>query len=113
MLNTIRRRHGLRWQRDIPSLAELGFTAGNLLRIVFILLCLGLVGSMDYADEQRTAAETAQADAALQQAALLACLNSGAPGLYTIDDQGTRHYIVCGQPYTVSDENTRPTRRTM
>lgn len=87
--------------------------AATIAGLLLILLAYGIVGRMDYEEGLRQEAEAALERASLQQAALLACLNSGAPGLYTIDDKGTRHYIVCGQPYTVSDENTRHTRRTM
>lgn len=82
------------------------------LLLSLVLIGYGIVGSIDHADEQRREADAALTRANLQQAALLACLNGGAPGLYTIDDNGHRHYLVCSRDhYTVSDENTH--RKTM
>lgn len=82
--------------------------------LAFLLLAFGIVGRMDYEDALRTEAEAALDLAALNHAALVACLNGGAPGLYTLDDKGTRHYIVCsGDTWTVSDEGITNKRRAM
>lgn len=70
-----------------------------------ILACYAIAGTLDYHDELRQQAAAAQEDYARQQAAMLACLNGGSPGYYTVDSAGHRHYIVC-QTYTVSDEST-------
>lgn len=102
---------GLRWAKPAPYARDLGIDAHGVLFLLFVLAAYGLAGSLDYAEEQRQEAAAALDRAALHQAALLACLNGGAPGLYTIDDDGHRHYIVCDQPYTISDENAPPRKR--
>ena len=76
----------------------------NATLIAGLLLIFGIVGRMDYEDALRAAAEASAANADLNRAALLACLNGGAPGLYTEHD-GVRVYLVCDPPYEVSDEN--------
>lgn len=70
-----------------------------------ILGCYAVAGTLDYQDALRQEALAAQEDYARQQAAMLACLNGGSPGYYTVDSEGHRHYIVC-QTYTISDKNT-------
>ena len=79
----------------------------NVALIVGLLLCLGIVGRLDYEDELRQQAEASAANADLNRAALLACLNGGAPGLYTESADGVRVYLVCDPPYEVSDQNIR------
>lgn len=74
--------------------------------VIGLLLALGIVGRMDYEDQLVAEKMAAEQRYAVQQAALLACLNNGAPGYYTIDDQGHRHYIVC-ETYTVSDQHVK------
>jgi hypothetical protein len=79
----------------------------NAALIAGLLIAFGIVGRMDYEDALRAEAEAALDQSALHQAALLACLNGGSPGLFTIDANGHRHYLVCGEPFTVSSENTK------
>lgn len=87
--------------------------AATIAGLLLILLAYGIVGRMDYEEGLRQEAEAAHERASLHQAALIACLNGGAPGLYTIDSEGRRHYVVCsGDSYTISDENIGQ-RRTM
>lgn len=109
LIDRIRLACGLRWKRRTPMAREIGATTQNVLAVLAILLAYGLVGSMDYAEEQRQEAEAAQARAELHQAALLACLNGGtSTGLYTVDANGHKHYIICdGEHFTVSTENVR------
>lgn len=84
--------------------------AATVAGLLLILLAYGIAGRMDYEEELRKEAEAAMDQAALQHAALLACLNGGAPGLYTIDDRGVRNYVVCGETFTVSDEGVAKRR---
>ena len=108
LIDRLRLSRGMFWQRRTPMLHELGLHFRNVITILAVLLAYGLVGAMDYADEQRQEAEAALARAELQQAAMLACVNGGAPGLYTLDSRGNKHYIVCaGEAFTVSTENVR------
>ena len=81
-------------------------TLKNSLLIAGLLIAFGIVGRMDYEDALRAEAEAAQQQATLHRDALLTCLNGGAPGLFTTDSKGHRHYLVCSAPYEVSDENT-------
>lgn len=74
----------------------------NLALIAGLLVCYGIVGRMDYEDELIAEAEASAANADLNRAALLACLNGGAPGLYIEQADGSRQYLVCEQPYEVS-----------
>jgi hypothetical protein len=62
----------------------------NLALIAGLLVCFGIVGRMDYEDALIAEAERQSANADLNRAALLACLN-----------------LVCDPPYEVSDENVR------
>ena len=105
-MNTLRRHFGLRWQRTLPAAEDLGIDLQNLLIIAILMLAFGIVGSMDYADEQRQESERMAASAELNRAALLACLNGGSPGLYIEQPDGSRQYLVCSEPYEVSDKNT-------
>ena len=109
MLTPLRRYYGLRWQSDTPKPDELGFDAKNIAYLIALFLLYGLAGSIDYATEKAIEAERKSESYALQQTALLTCLNGGAPGYYTTDAAGHRHYIVC-ETYTVSDENTKQKR---
>jgi hypothetical protein len=79
----------------------------NLALIAGLLVCFGIVGRMDYEDALIAEAERQSANADLNRAALLACLNGGAPGLYTESADGVRVYLVCDPPYEVSDQNIR------
>ncbi len=79
----------------------------NAALIVGLLIAFGIVGRLDYEDELRQQAEASAASADLNRAALLACLNGGAPGLYTESADGVRVYLVCDPPYEVSDQNIR------
>lgn len=73
-----------------------------------ILLAFGIVGEMDYRAALRAEAERNANNAALNQAALIACLNGGAPWLYSMDDKGRRYYGVCGgDNLTISDEGVK------
>lgn len=74
--------------------------------LIGILLAYGIVGRMDYEDALITEAQIKAADARSHQERLLACLNGGSTGLYTTDEKGNRHFIVCDKAYTISDENT-------
>lgn len=106
-----RTRHGLRWRGTRPTLAELGFTLQNIGAIAGLILAFGIVGSIDYAEEQRQEAEQQSARADLNRAALVACINQQAPGLYIERADGVREYLVCGEPYYINNQNTG--RRTM
>jgi hypothetical protein len=56
-MNALRRHYGLRWKRRYPGPHDIHHawrTAGYLLAI---LIAYAIVGSMDYADEQRQHAE--------------------------------------------------------
>jgi hypothetical protein len=107
LMTSLRLARGMHWQRATPTLAELGITRGGVLAAICLVLLLGFLEAHDARVEQQLAASRAEQSFALQQAALLACLNGGSTGLYTMDDGGNRHYIVCGEPFTVSDENVR------
>jgi hypothetical protein len=110
MLTPLRRFYGLRWQGQTPKPADIGITLQNILIIATVLLAYGIVGSIDYATEKSIEAERQAEAFSVQQAAMLACLNGGSPGYYSIDSEGHRHYIVC-DIYEVSDENTPPRKR--
>ena len=110
LLNHWRLRRGLRWEKHQPGARELGFDAKNIAYLIALFLLYGLAGSIDYADQQAAAAEQQSALATRREAALLACLNGGSPGLYTTDAAGRRHYIVCDRPFTVSDEGVERKR---
>lgn len=75
--------------------------------LLAILAAYAIVGTMDYHDALLMEAETQARNAQVSQDRLLACLNGGAPGLYTTDDRGYRHHIVCDTPFTVSDEGVQ------
>ncbi len=79
-------------------------TAGTL---AGLLLAFGIVGTLDYQEELRQEAESARAQSDFHQAALLACINGGAPGLYTMTSDGGRVYLVCGKPFEVNDGGLR------
>ena len=108
MLTPIRRFYGLRWQADMPKPAELGIDLQTLLVIIILVLCYGIVGLIDEAAAAGAQRESATDRADLNRAALLACLNGSAPGLYVEHDNGVRQYLVCSADhYYVSDENIR------
>lgn len=79
----------------------------NIAIITGLIVAFGIVGRMDYEDELITQATASEATADRHRAALLACLNGGAPGLYTESADGVRVYLVCDPPYEVSDEGVR------
>lgn len=111
LIDQIRLYCGMHWQRRTPMMHEIGLHFRNVITLLAVLLAYGLVGAMDYAEEQRREAEAALSRAELQQAALLACLNGSAPGLYTTDENGVRNYIVCGTDHwTVNDQNLKQAR---
>lgn len=105
-MNRLRRNYGLHWKGELPEATELGFNLTNALIILVLMLAYGIVGSIDYAVEQDMAAEQAEARVAEQQAAMLACLNGGSPGYYTMTKDGHRAYLVCNV-HEVTDENVR------
>ena len=105
-MTNLRLSRGLHWRDSTPNMAELGFTAKNIGLIAGLILVLGITGTMDYADEVRAEAMAQEARADLNRAALLACLNGNAPGLYVEQEDGSRQYLVCSDPYYVSDKNT-------
>ena len=82
----------------------------NALYILGLLLAFGIVGNMDYAEEMRQEAERQSIRADLNRAALVACLNGGAPGLFIEQADGSRNYLVCDRPYEVSDKNVKHRR---
>ena len=104
-MNNLRLARGLHWRDSTPSLSEMGFTLRNIGLIAGLILVLGITGTMDYADEVRAEAMAQEARADLNRAALLACLNGNAPGLYVEQEDGSRQYLVCSDPYYVSDRN--------
>jgi hypothetical protein len=104
-MTNLRLARGLHWRDSTPNMAELGFTAKNIGLIAGLILVLGITGTMDYADAQRAEAMAQEARADLNRAALLACLNGNAPGLYVEQPDGSRQYLVCSDPYYVSDRN--------
>jgi hypothetical protein len=106
LIQRLRLARGLHWSAETPGAVDLGIDAHGVLFAMIVVLLFGCVDLLDRWNEQRIAAESAQEQYALQQTAMLACLNGGAPGYYTTDSAGHRHYIVC-QTFTVSDENTR------
>lgn len=91
-------------------LRGLNLDAHGVLMLLFILACYAVAGSLDYADAQRAEAMRQEARADLHRDALLACMNGGAPGHYTIDANGDRRYIVCGEPFEVTDQNAKGPR---
>jgi hypothetical protein len=74
-----------------------------------LLVVLAITGTMDYQDELRADAMRAEARFADQQAAMLACLNGGSPGLYRMTQEGHRAYLVC-EIYEVTDQNVKGKR---
>lgn len=92
--------------RRREALKNAGLIAG-------LLAVFAITGTLDYQDALLAEAEaqTAAAHAryARQQAAMLACLNGGSPGYYTLTEDGHRVYLVC-EIHEVSDENTQRKR---
>ena len=70
-MTSFRQTYGLRWQRERLSMADLREWIKTALLIGFIVLAFGLAGSIDYAIEQREAAERAERT-------LVACMNGEA-----------------------------------
>jgi len=74
MLNKLRLRYGLHWQRRTPNLGEMKRSADTWLGIAaalaVILLAYGIVGRLDYEEELRQEKE-------MYLQAVLACLNHG------------------------------------
>lgn len=106
MLTPLRRFYGLRWKSERPTLAELGIDAHGILFAIVIVLAFGLVDIIDRWQEARVAEGAALERIAQQQAAMLACLNGGSPGYYSMTADGHRAYLVC-DVYTVTDQHTR------
>lgn len=105
-------RHSLTWADHAKfrwaSRRTLREDIKNAACLIAVIACYAIVGEMDYRDALRSEAEAQERNAQATQEQLIACLNGGATGLYTTDDKGHRHYIVCERPWTVSDENTGP-----
>jgi hypothetical protein len=74
--------------------------------LAFALAASTIGATLDYQNELRLAREQALEAVAHTQHALLTCLNGGSPGWYTTTASGHRAYIVCGEPFTITDENT-------
>jgi hypothetical protein len=104
LINNIRLRHGLAWQRDLPSAAELGFTVGNMALIFGLVLSFGLMSYADASYEASIEAAQQRQQAARDRASLLGCLNGHDTGL-TIMRDGVPHRIVCGDAYEISLAN--------
>lgn len=79
--------------------------------VAFILAAYALVGTLDYQDQLLAEKMAAEARYSEQQAAMLACLNGGAPGYYTLTSEGHRSYLVCDL-YEVTDQNVTRRRGT-
>lgn len=79
-------------------------TLKNIGWLFALFACFAIGSTLDYQEELRQQAEAAQYEAGLRQAAMLACLNGGSPGYYTMNDRGQRIYLVC-DVYEVTDEN--------
>lgn len=97
-------RDNLRFSRAFSARRREDLRIG--LSVAAILIGFGIVGSLDYADELRQEAAAAEQRSDMNRASLLACLNGGHTGLSVDHGNGIRQHIVCGAPYTVSDENT-------
>lgn len=94
LLTRLRLARGLHWRTSLPSIDW------SAIGILLAILCAyGIVGSVDYEDELRQQAEAQRVRADLNIAALLACMNGKAPGFYLEGQDGTRTYLVCGQPW--------------
>ena len=102
LTDRIRLAMGLHWAGSKPQAEEIGITLPGVLAVVCLVLAYGLVDQIEQRAEKHLAAEKALADLHQQQTAMLACLNGGNSGLYTVED-GFRHYIIC-DTYTISDE---------
>jgi hypothetical protein len=103
-LTLLRRWRGLRWKGTRPTARELGIDAHGVLFALAILLAFGLVDMIDRWQDARIAEAAALDRVAEQQAAMLACLNGGSPGYYTLTKDGHRVYLVC-EIREVSNEN--------
>lgn len=105
LIARLRLAHGLRWKAATPSAAEMGIDATGVLMAMVIVLMYVIAQTLDDRTEARLLAEREAARAERHEASLLGCLNGYDTGLYTTDPAGNRHYIVCGHPMVVSDEN--------
>jgi hypothetical protein len=77
-MNALRFRFGLRWSRHYPTMADLRDALRSLFYVLCLVLAYGVVGAIDYAEEQRIEA-LAQARSSAQATALLAdCMNGTA-----------------------------------
>jgi hypothetical protein len=110
LMNRLRLARGLRWQGALPTAEEIGITFHGVLAALTLVLLFGLVDAMERSAEAGLAEDRALAAYHQQQTALLACLNGGNSGLYTVDDDGHKHYIVCSEPMVVSTENVKGPR---
>lgn len=77
-MNTLRRNFGLRWDGALPSMRQMREPAINAGLIVGLVLAFGIVGSLDFAEEQRIEAERHAAAAERATYALAECLNGRA-----------------------------------
>lgn len=96
-MNALRRRFGLRWQGRMPSRHDVREAMITAAALIGILLAFGIVGTMDYADEQRQEAERHAAAAERATAWLAECLNGRAR--FITEDQ--RSATVCERAWEV------------
>lgn len=102
LINRFRLARGLRWQADMPRPVELGIDLQNMLVLALIGLGYFFVGMVQETTEAKIAQQRAIEQAERTQSAMIACLNGGAPGYYTRDESGAKHYIVCGETWTMT-----------
>lgn len=88
--------HGRRWRGHRPTLGEAMRAGNDAIKAVgivaAIVIAYGIVGRIDYETERALAAEAAAAD---DRAALLACLNGRPSGHYFDNERGERVYLAC------------------
>ncbi len=89
-----RLRHGLRWQANRPSAADLREALRCAALIVGLLLAFGIVGTIDYAVEQRAAADRAELETAAAYQQLADCAN-GRTSWISADENGRPVGVVC------------------